>query len=472
MLNLKKFLREKLPKNRFVRNASVLISGTLAAQVALILASPLLTRLYTPEDFGLLAVYMSMLAIFLLLSSLRYDIAIPLPEEDSEATSIAALSLILVVLIFSFVAIFVLIFRMPLAEFLGMPIMAAYFWLLPLGILFGGFYNVFSRWSVRSKKFSLIASTNIRKAFALIAVQVACFKLGGLGLMLGQVTSHGTGVFRLARPNFSNVSLKEIKRIAKRYRRFPIFSAPAGLSRVVGAELPSLVLAAAFNPAAAGLYALTKRVCGVPSSVIGGAVSQVFVANAPESYRNGTLGPLVRDFHSRMAYIGLPFTLLLMILGPELFSFVFGVDWRQAGEFARWLAPWLYLGFISSPLTNITAVMERQKQGLFFHLALLAIRILALSIGVWMQDVLLTIIIFSLVNAIWRLVFLMWLYVISGNKISTFLLDSFSALSIACLTVSPVFISHLFLDNYNFFSLAISLVFILILYWKLLKQAY
>ena len=322
------------------------------------------------------------------------------------------------------------------------------------------------------KNFGLIASTNISKTFALLAIQLSAFKFGGIALLLGQVASHLVGVARLARPSFSDVSLEGIRGAALRYQRFPIYSTPAGLSRVLGVELPSFVLTAAFSPVAAGLYALTKRVCGVPSAVIGGAVSQVFISSAADSYRDGTLGSLVRSFHAKMAYIGLPFMLLLMMLGPKLFGVIFGEAWIQAGEFARWMAPWLYLGFVSSPISTVTAVMELQKQGLVFHLILLAFRILALSIGVYIGDVLIAIMIFATVNAIWRLIFLLWLYVVSGNKVTSFLVDSSSALALASLCVAPVFLALMLNSQIWFYALVASLVLIVVLYWQLLKKAY
>ncbi len=472
MERLKALIQKKLPKNAFARNASVLVGGTLVAQVLMVLAAPLLTRLYSPDDFGLLAVYTSMLAITLLLSSLRYNIAIPLPEEDAEATNLVALSLILVGINSFLIAVLVLLLSDPIAEALGLPVLVNYLWLLPLGILLGGAYNVFTQWSVRTKRFGVIASTRVRQALVALAIQLSTFKLGGLGLLLGQVAGHGVGATRLARPEFRKVSWAGIRKVAIRYQRFPIYSTPAGLSRVAGVELPSLVLAAAFSPAAAGLYALTNRVLGVPAAVLGGAVSQVFVSNAAEAYRNGSLGPLVRNLHAKMAQIGLPFMFLLMMLGPELFGIVFGEAWRQAGEFACWMAPWLYLVFVSSPITTITAVMERQKQGLVFHLALLAFRIIALYVGIWTGDLMITIMILAAVNAIWRLVFLLWLYVISGNTVISFVIDSFAASAKALLCVAPVAIALALFSGIWFYALGVSLVLIAVLYWRLLKQAY
>ncbi len=472
MERLKKLIRKKLPQNAFVRNASVLVGGTLGAQALMVLAAPLLTRLYSPEDFGLLAVYTSMLAISLLLASLRYDVAIPLPEEDGEATNLVVLSLILVGIVSLLVAVLVLLLGGFIAEALGLPELENYLWLLPLGVLIGGIYNIFTKWSVRTKHFGLIASTKVRQAFVGLVIQLSAFKIGGFALLLGQTAGQGVGAMRLARPEIRKVSWAGIRKVAIRYHRFPKYSAPAGLARVVGVELPALFLTAAFSPAAAGLYALTNRVLGVPAAVLGGAVSQVFISSAAEAYRSGSLGPLVRNLHAKMAQIGLPFMLLLMMLGPELFGFIFGDAWRQAGEFACWMAPWLYLVFVSSPITTVTAVMERQKQGLVFHLALLAFRIIALYVGIWTGDLMITIMILAAVNAIWRLVFLLWLYVISGNTVISFVIDSFAASAKAVLCVAPVAIALALFSGIWFYALGVSLVLIAGLYWRLLKQAY
>jgi O-antigen/teichoic acid export membrane protein len=472
MERLKKLIRKKLPKNVFVRNASILVGGTLVAQVLLILIAPILTRLYSPDDFGLLAVYVSMLAITLLLSSLRYDIAIPLPKEDTEASNLVVLSLILVGINSFLVSILVLLLSDSIAEMLSLPMLTNYLWLLPIGILLGGIYNIFNQWSVRTKHFRLIASTKIKQALAVLAIQLFAFKLGGLALMLGQIAGHAVGVTNLARPDFSKVSWTGIRKVAIRYQRFPIYSTPAGLARVLGVELPLLVLAAAFSPAAAGLYALTSRVMGVPAAILGGAISQVFVSNAANAYRNDSLAPLVRGLYTQMSQIGLPIALLIMMLGPELFGIIFGETWRQSGEFARWMALWLYLVFVSSPITSITSVMERQKQGLVFHLLLLMFRIIALYIGIRTDDLMITIIILAVVNTIWRLVFLLWLYVISGNSINSFISDSVVALTKALICVAPVAVALVVYSAIWFYALIVSLILISILYWQLLKRAY
>jgi len=144
MQSTKSALRALLPKNAFARGVSVLVGGTAGAQVLTVLAAPLLTRLYSPEDFGLLAVYASMLALIGVISSLRYELAIPLPEDDGEAANVAALSLILVGLSALLTGALVWQLGPAIADLLGVPALAGYLWLLPVAVLLSGAYQVFN----------------------------------------------------------------------------------------------------------------------------------------------------------------------------------------------------------------------------------------------------------------------------------------------------------------------------------------
>lgn len=177
-------LRRLLPKNTFARSVSVLVGGTFSAQLLLVLTAPLLTRLYSPEDFGLLAVYASLLALIGVISSLRYELAIPLPEDDGEAANVAVLCLILVVISTILTGVLVLLMGSAIAAALGVPTLAGYLWLLPVGVLLTGFYSVFNYWAVRTKRFTTIAGTKLRQAIATLAIQLAAFKLGGIALLL------------------------------------------------------------------------------------------------------------------------------------------------------------------------------------------------------------------------------------------------------------------------------------------------
>ncbi|MCF7979466.1 MAG: oligosaccharide flippase family protein [Chromatiaceae bacterium] len=436
-------LRRLLPKNTFARGVSLLVGGTAGAQLLTVLAAPLLTRLYSPEDFGLLAVYGSLLALIGVISSLRYELAIPLPEDDGEAANVAVLSLILVGISALLSGLLVLLLGHAIADALGVPALAGYFWLLPVGVLLGGAYSVFNYWSVRTKRFGTIAGTKLSQAQATVAIQLAGFKLGGIALLYAQVAGQSVGTtslggWALANPGFRQVSWSGIKKAAGRYRRFPIFSTWAGFANTAGLQLPPMLFAALFSPAAAGLYTLGNRVLTLPMSLVGGAIGQVFFANAAEAHRAGQLGPLVAQLHAKLAHIGLPPALILILLGPDLFAFVFGEQWRQAGEFARWMGLWLYVQFLFSPLSTLFSILELQKEGFFFQTLILGIRLGVLVTSATFGGMYFTIAAFAMTNLACYGFMLLWLMKKTGIDLNKILGELIRLILIGVACVAPL----------------------------------
>ncbi len=441
--SFKSFADRFFSKSAFARGVGTLVGGTAGAQLIGIAAAPILTRLYSPEDFGMLAVFAGLLAMVLVVSSLRYELAVPLPEEDRQAAQVVALSLLLVVVTAGLSAIVVVFFSSSIARAVGSPSLAGYLWLLPIAVLVGGAYSVFSYWSVRTKSFTVLAATKVRQALAAVAIQLAAFKLGSVGLIAGQVAGHSVGTASLALPALAklqpkNIKWPEIKTAATRYRKFPLFSTWEGLSNSAGVQLPPIMFAAFFSPAAAGLYSLAIRVLLLPIDLVGRAVGQVFFAQAAEAHRQERLGTLVEKLHAKLVHIGLPPALLLMLVGPDLFALVFGPAWRVSGEFARWMVPWLYLTFVSSPLSTLFAVVERQDQGLAFQVVLLVARVAAITFGAWIGDLKLTVILFASVSALCWLGFLFWVARTAGNSARSMIVPMLSALSFSMLCAAPL----------------------------------
>lgn len=477
----KSTLSRLLPKNAFARGVSVLVGGTAGAQLLTVLAAPLLTRLYTPEDFGLLAVYASLLALINVISSLRYELAIPLPEDDAEAANVAALSLILVGLSTLLSGVLVWLLGPDIAEMLGVPALAGYFWLLPVGVLLGGAYTVFNYWSVRTKRFTTIASTRLRQALTSIVIQLAAFKLGGIALLYAQVAGQSVGTTSLGRPalastGFRQVSWRGIAKAAGRYRRFPIFSTWEGFFNVSSHQLGPIGITVLFSVASTGIYALAHRVLSLPMSLIGGAIGQVFFASASAANRNGKLGSVVSHLHAKLAHVGLPAALLLMLVGPDLFGAIFGKDWRQAGEFGRYMAPWLYLQFISSPLSTVFCVTEQQLQGMSWQAILLGSRVIAiLAGGLWLKNIEVTIILFSLASALSYLILILWIARLSGCPLILIAKSTLHAVAIALGCVFPIILYSMtgFTDSNSWiYALGLSAFLIMLRYMYMLRMAY
>lgn len=396
-------IRRFLPKSAFARGVGVLAGGTVGAQVLLVLASPILTRIYTPEDFGLLAVYSSLLALIGVISNLRYELAIPLPEDDQEAANIAMLCLMLLVISSLLTGILVILLGQDIANVLNVPQLANYLWLLPIGVLLSGGYAIFNYWGIRTKRFSIIASTKLKQAVATLLIQLAAFKLGGIALLIGHVAGQGIGTGSLAkaaltRTEFKKFSLDDLKKIAVRYQKFPKFSTWAGFVNIAGHQLPPIMFAAFFTAGTAGLYALAHRILSLPASLIGGAIGDVFFSHAAESHRDGKLEEMYLKLQDTLIQIGLPPAMLLIVAGPELFALVFSEAWREAGVYAQWLALGIFAGFVVSPLSQIFTILEKQKTGLILQITLFTSRLIAIFIGIWQENLILTVALFSLAS--------------------------------------------------------------------------
>lgn len=457
-------LARLLPKSQFARSVGVLVGGTGSAQLLLILAAPLLTRLYTPDDFGLLAVYAGLLSITGVIASLRYELAIPLPEDDTEAANVAMLSFLLVGLTTLLTALLVSFFATPITDALGVPALASYLWLLPLGILIAGGYSVVNYWAVRSKRFKTIAGTKFRQALATLAIQVSAFKMGGLGLLLGHAAGQGVGTISLARPAltksaFKQVSWGRIKNAAGRYRRFPYFNTGSSLLNSAGTQIGPLGFAALFGATVAGQYALAHRIVTLPMNLLGNAISQVFLPMGVDANRSEKLASFTEDTFRSLAGLAMPASLFLFFFGPDVFAFVFGERWRWAGYVASWMAPWLFFQFCMSPLT-VFLILERLRMPLLLQAFLFTIRTIALGLSMLIDSVESAIVLFSMSSALGYAVFLFVKLDVTGVLFISAIKIILTQWVKGGAIFTPLLIVHLF-GLSSFFCLALILTIIL-----------
>lgn len=418
-------LKSLLPNNRFVRSVSVLAGGTAAGQLIVIAASPILTRLYTPEDFGLLAVYTAILGILGVVVSLRYQLAIPLPDSDEGAANIAALSLLVVVFITALTTIIVWLLGAEIARFLNSPALEGYLWLVPIGLFLTGLYQILQYWALRTKSFSIIAKTKMLQSVAVAGIQITGAALGPVALLggraLGQAAvnlSLWNGVKSTLPTQCNSINLKSIFSMAKKYKHFPMFSSWAGLLNAGGAQVPPLFFAALFGPAAAGGYMLAQRVVNLPLSVIGGAIADAFLPSSIDALREKRLGTHVASLLSTLASLIFPSATLLFFIAPGMFGVLFGEEWYLAGEIVRWLSPMLAIQFLINPVSRIFVTIERQGLALLLQASLFGLRIGALLLAFLAKFSLLdTVKIFSFASALgYGLYFLIISNIIDLNK--------------------------------------------------------
>lgn len=372
-----------LPRGRIARSVGVLAGGTALGQLITVLVSPILTRLYAPSDFGVLAVYSSILGVLSVMASMRYEFAIPLPERDEEAISVVLLCLGIVALVSLLASVVLWRVGQQILILINVSALIPHLWLLPLGVVTVGSYQVFNYWAVRKQSFGRIARTKITQGIGSACTQVGLGLLGAgvTGLIIGQIVGQCAGMGALLRyfwmhsrqglGKAANIAI--IKSLAIRYRRFPQFSVVAAVLNAIGLQLTIIALNVLHGAEVTGWYALSQKVLGVPLSLLNTATAQVTLGEAAARRRMGRgLNKLFWRLVRQQALLGVPI-IALAPLCPYLFGLIFGSRWTQAGVYAAIWLPALIMGFIASPTGGFLEVLERQGLALVRELCRIAL---------------------------------------------------------------------------------------------------
>lgn len=411
------------PKSEFSRNVLTLMTGTTIAQGIPIAISPILTRIYTPEDFGVFALFVAMASIFGSIASGRYELAIMLPKKDEDALNIVALGFMIISAISLILVLVVVLFNDYFTKLIKSEEMSLWLYFVPVAVFFIGLFNLLSYFNIRKKNYKDIANATIIKSIILAIIQltVGFMKQGSSGLISGQVISNMFANIRLLKNIVKDkILLSKINRVkiialGKRYKDFPKFSMWAVLVNTLSHHLTNIFISAFYSVATLGFYALVQRVLGVPSALIGGSIGQVFFQQATKEKQQ--TGKAIKTFNStvkKLVIIGLPFFGILFFIIEDLFAFVFSEDWRIAGVYAQIVIPLFFIRFISSTVSVILTVFEKQKSELLINLFLI---FTSIGLIVYIDDFNLFLILFTILMSFNYLVFLYYYYKLAeGSK--------------------------------------------------------
>ncbi len=357
----------------FLKNVAVLAGGSALGQIISYLVSPLLTRLYTPCDFGIFSIYFSITGIFVVGASFRFSLAIPLPKDEKNAFNLLALSLCVVPL-FSGAMYFLIIFSNNfMSGWIDIPKILPFLWMIPAALFFSGLYQSLEYWNIRCGCYSLNAKARINLSLATAGAKVffGSAKSGGAGLLWGDLLGRAWGfgiiaflIFKGGLKGIKGISFSGMIACAKRYWKFPAFSLPGAFLISASNNLPAIFLAKYYGLPEAGWYALASRILLVPINSIGSAVAQVYLGEGARLIHNDKkkLKKLYFKTISRLFLSGLIPALIIIIWGPFLFTLIFGEKWEMAGRFARIMAPGFLAFFCIGRIPNF-ALLERLDIG-------------------------------------------------------------------------------------------------------------
>ena len=416
------FFRRYLFGTGYGSSVVFLMTGSAVGQALGLAVAPFLTRLYEPSDLGILALYTSIVSVISVVACLRYEVAIPLPEDDDEASRLAWVALVCCAASSALVGIAVMLLAGPLGGTFETGPAVILFALMPVSVLGIGVVQTLTFWSLRRERFRPVGAASGIQGAAQAAVQIS-LGLGGAGAT-GLLIGHAAGRVGGATALWAAVrgqsfltppaGFGALLRSARRYGRFPLVTTWSSLINSASAELPIVLLSLAFGSGVVGLFALTTRVLQAPMALVGQAMGQVYYASSARHPDRDTLSSTTRTMLRRLSALAMGPLLLMMVSGPIAFELVFGPQWRPAGNYAQWLAPWLVIVFITSPISTLVFVLGRQRLELLFQGLLICARLSALGIGALASDANLAVQLFALVSAIMWAAYLGWLVSLVG----------------------------------------------------------
>ncbi|TLP36816.1 oligosaccharide flippase family protein [Arcobacter arenosus] len=362
--------------NDILKNMLILATGTASSKLITFLAIPFITRLYTPEEFGILTIFISLLAILLPFGTLKYTTAIPLPKKENTAVNLTFLILFIILIVTLSVFLIFLFFKNEIFYLFKIEKIIDFWWLIPIALLLYSLYETFNFWFTRKKQFKLLSKnmffqTTVGTIIKLIAGYLS---FGAIGLIIGQIVSQSIGFFILI-VNFIKtvkitINIRYILFLLKYYVDFPKFKLPSHFLYILSFQAPLIFTSILYGTEATGQLGLAFSVLALPITLIGQTTSQAYYS---EIARIGKKQPkkilsITKNLTKKLAVISiLPF-IVLILFAPYLFEIVFGKNWSEAGEFARILSIFLLGQFISSPLMQVFNVINKQKDVLFIHL--------------------------------------------------------------------------------------------------------
>lgn len=366
--------------------------GTVLSQIINFISSPVLTRLFTPEEFGFLSLYTSVIGPLTVVATLRLETALVIAQDGTERVKLKEFLYALVgrFTLFLFVALAVFAWTVP-------ERFETWYAFLPLGLFFTAVQLVENSDRNHAKEYRHIARGRVVQAIvmAVLAIALGQFTDIAVALILAQLAAVFVSWVYLRRGErhfwqFAR-NVAPFGDIAKNYSRYLRFTMPASLLDVLSQQIPVFILGYYATKELTGFYGLALKVLILPTSIIGGSVAQVFLRRFSELWNehNAPLKrQLLKTWGMLLALGVVPYT-LLWVFGPELFSLVFGQNWTQAGVFASVIAPMLFCNFVSGPSSSAILVQNNHKMGFYFGLNALVTRGAALFYGAHVGDIML-----------------------------------------------------------------------------------
>ncbi len=458
---------------RFAKNVAIMSVAPVIMQSLAFIVTPIVTRLYTPEDFGMFSIYGAILGPIGIFSTMSYSSAIVLPKREKDAANLFALSLFFTI-VWATLSISIIFFKNSflLSKYKDEQFMH-YLWVIPIVLFFNGLYMSLRYWNIRKESFGKISAAVVSRYVANNSVILIAGFAGyasGLFIILGDIAGGIASPAILSKSVwqknkqlfFDNIRVSRMIAMAKRYSNFPKFLLINDFFSRFGEQMPIYILSIYFSQGIIGFYSFSLRLLTMPMNFLGNSIGEVYYQKAAQKDENST--ELLEELFKYLVLLGLPIFIFIGIIGEEIFYVFFGKGWSEGGFYAQILCLFMLIKFITIPASSLMLIYEKQKYALYLNIATITVSSISLTIGGILNNVYLSFVLFSLSNSLVYAVYGFWLMKHAGLKIITafrIILKNF----LICLPMIIAILAIKFLFSFSFLYICIiSSLFLAILY--------
>ena len=381
----------KLVSSSFLRNVITLSAGMGLASFISFCFLFILTRLFTPEEFGKWDVFMRIIQLVAILFTLRLEMTIVLPKDQKEATKVSLLSLVILSLLSFLSLIIFFLFHDYFNSLIGNHFDSWWLILIPFGGFFLGFYNILLNWNSRFENYKKISKSNVIHSFVSSPLSAALYFLGTLGLILGQIFARVIAIYFLIHNFFSEIKkikfsefFNSSKNLIKKYKSFPLFEIPQSLLQRFSNDIIFYFTAFAFGGATVGILSVSEKILAKPLNIISESFKVAF-------YQRLTIEKNKTTFFLKsvlgMFFFGVLAVCLIYFIPVDAFKFLLGDnDWVKVGLYIKIISPLVLSRFVFVMASGAIAYRLKNHITLLWRILYCVLLIILFSCIKWDSD--------------------------------------------------------------------------------------
>ena len=413
-------------QSRIVRNTSVLLSGNILAQIITLLAYPIISRIYTPDEMGTLNLFVSIFAILVLFANAEYQNVLVFHKNEKDLPSVLAVCLACVVLVSTLVLISVP-FSAEISSLFGSTDLADWYFLMPIYVAATAIWNICDSLIIRKKLFKYVSLYLVLLALYNVGLKILLGNIGwGTGGLIISAVS-GSVLILLAvclyaqwkDKLFSSLGVRptwaSTLAIAREYIKFPKYSLSRKTLNLLSKSLPIFLLSAHFGMTDIGLYSMGLLLAHTPINVACGSLYKIMFRFVSEKvWNNEKILPVIKKYIASVLMVGLPSFALLFFILPDLTALLLGDDWRISGEYIRLMLPWLLAFTIADVIDFIPQLFKKQEGLLIIEIIDIITKFAVLLLGIQFADFYTTLLLYFVSCFVVNVGKTIWLITLAG----------------------------------------------------------